>query len=236
MHGLINRSIQCFLRDTFGVPAWRSIAAAAGVSPEGFEPMLHYDDAITRRLLDSAAAHLDRPRESLLEDLGTYLVSHPNREGLRRLLRFGGVSFDDFLYSLDDLPGRSRLAVPDLALPQLELHEQGAGRFTLSCHGPHREFAAVMVGVLRAMADDYGALAVLELADRPEVAGATGAGTGGAGTGAAETVGGGSGDGGSGDTEPNGAEPNGAATIVIELHDQGFSKGRRFELAAGAGG
>lgn len=197
MHGLINRSIQCFLRDTFGMPAWRAISAAAGVSADGFEPMMHYEDAVTFRLLDAAAAHLDRPRDSLLEDLGTYLVSHPNREALRRLLRFGGVSFDDFLHSIDDLPGRGRLAVPDLDLPQLDLSDEGAGRFTLACHGQHPEFAAVMVGVLRAMADDYGALVVLELAGRQE---------------------------------------EDAAIIQIHLLDRGFSEGRRFELAAGAGG
>lgn len=164
MHGLINRSIQCFLRDTFGAEAWREIAAAAGVPAEGFEPMLRYDDAVTLRLLAAAAARLDLPRESLLEDLGTYLVSHPNREGLRRLLRFGGVSFEDFLHSIDDLPGRGRLAVSDLDLPQLELTDHGGGRYELALRGPHPDFAPVLVGVLRAMADDYGALVVLEQA------------------------------------------------------------------------
>lgn len=162
MHGLINRSLQCFLRDTYGVAAWQDIAAAAGAPAEGFEPMLRYDDAVTVRVIAAAAAHLDLPRDSLLEDLGTYLVSHPNREGLRRLLRFGGVSFEDFLLSIDDLPGRGRLAVADLELPQLELADLGGGRFEVALLGPHADFAPVLVGVLRAMADDYGALVLLD--------------------------------------------------------------------------
>ncbi len=62
----------------------------------------------------------------LLEDLGTYLVSHPNVQGLRRLLRFGGAGFIDFLHSLDELHDRARLAVPDLDLPQLELRDHGS--------------------------------------------------------------------------------------------------------------
>jgi hypothetical protein len=136
------------------------------VPPDGFEPLLRYEDAVTLRLVDAAASRLGRPRESLLEDLGTYLVSHPNREGLRRLLRFGGVSFLDFLQSIDDLPGRGRLAVPDLDLPQLELQEEGGGRFLLACRGPHPAFATVMIGMLRAMADDYGALVLLEPAGK----------------------------------------------------------------------
>ena len=160
MHGLVNRAVQCFLRDTFGAEAWRDIAAEAGAPAEGFESMLRYDDALTVAVIDAATARLDRPRDSLLEDLGTYLVSHPNREGLRRLLRFGGVSFVDFLHSLDDLPDRSRLAVPDLDIPPLEVEETGEGTFTLTIHTRWTEYAAVMIGVLRAMADDYGALAL----------------------------------------------------------------------------
>ena len=97
-----------------------------------------------------------------LEDLGTYLVSHPNVEALRRLLRFGGVDFVDFLHSLDELSDRARLAVPDLALPPIELEAQRGDRFELRCRSMRPGFGHVMVGVLRAMADDYGALAIIE--------------------------------------------------------------------------
>lgn len=162
MHGLINRSIQSFVRDTYGEEAWARIAQAAGLSGAGFETMLHYDDSVTGAVLQAAADVLARPAEVILEDLGTYLVSHPNVEALRRLLRFGGRTFPDFLDSLDELPGRGRLAVPDLELPQLDLEDEGGGQFLLTCRGQPSGFGYVMAGVLRAMADDYGALALLE--------------------------------------------------------------------------
>lgn len=166
MHGLINKSLQSFLVDSFGAAAWRDISTRSGVAqllgPDGFEAMQVYDDALTEAVVDAAAALLRRPRESLLEDLGTYLVSHERMEALRRLLRFGGVSFTDFLYSLDDLQGRSRLAVPDLMVPDLTIEELGPGRFTLWCRGGAPGFGHVLTGILRALADDYGALAVLD--------------------------------------------------------------------------
>lgn len=168
MHGLVNRSIQCFLRDSYGPAVWAAVADRAGLPPDGFEAMLIYDDALTEALLDAAAAVLGRPREGILEDLGTYLVSHPARGALRRLLRFGGVSFTDFLHSLDDLPERGRLAVPELELPQLQLEEEAAGRFTLLIRRGWPGFGHVAVGVLRAMADDYGALVLLEHAGGEE--------------------------------------------------------------------
>ena len=105
---------------------------------------------------------LGRDRAGMLEDLGTYLVSHPRTEALRRLLRFGGVTYVDFLHSLDDLPDRARLAVADLQLPALELREHASGRFSLACGPGMPGFGSVMTGILRAMADDYGALATIE--------------------------------------------------------------------------
>ena len=162
MHGLMNRAIQCFVRDTYGAATWRDVAADADLGPHGFEAMLRYDDAVTWRVLDLVCARLGKPEDAVLEDLGTYLVSHPNVEPLRRLLRFGGVDFVDFLNSLDDLSGRARLAVPDLHLPPIEIDAECDERFRLRCRHERPGFGHVMVGVLRAMADDYGTLAIIE--------------------------------------------------------------------------
>ena len=162
MHGLINRSIQCFLRDTYGVANWSAIARAACLGFDNFEPLLIYDTALTEAVIDAAARHLQRPRETVLEDLGTYLVSHPNLEALRRLLRFGGVSFQDFLHSMEDLPEHGRLGLPDLEVPSFTLLDQGEGQFLLHVSKLIDGVGHVAVGLLRAMADDYGALVVLD--------------------------------------------------------------------------
>lgn len=162
MHGLINRAIQCFLRDTYGQSTWDAVAQEAELPPAGFEAMFLYDDETTKRMVDAAVAILGKPKEALLEDLGTYLVSHPNVESLRRLLRFGGESFHEFLHSVDDLPRRARLAVPDLELPSLEVLDHPSGQFEIVCRWDKAGFGHVLVGVLRTMADDYGALVMLD--------------------------------------------------------------------------
>ncbi|MEZ5885341.1 MAG: heme NO-binding domain-containing protein [Paracoccaceae bacterium] len=160
MHGLINRSLQSFLRDTYGPALWSRIADAAGVGAEGFEAMLTYEDGVTDRVIGAAAQALAKPREALLEDLGIYLVS---LEPLRRLLRFGGVDYVDFLQTVDELPERARLAVADIGLPDLTLDAPEPDQFTLHFDEGHPGFAPVFVGILRAMADDYGAFALVDL-------------------------------------------------------------------------
>ena len=83
----------------------------------------------------------------LLEDIGTYFAFHPNVEALRRLLRFGGADFSEFLNSLDDLPDRARLAVDDLELPELFLVQLTEGHFRLVCRAKLPGWGHVMVGI-----------------------------------------------------------------------------------------
>ncbi|PZX16336.1 heme-NO-binding protein [Palleronia aestuarii] len=167
MHGLMNRSLQSFVEDVYGSARWMRVAEVARLDFTSFEAMLDYDDSVTLTVIDAATRVLRKPRADLLEDLGIYLVSHPNMARIRRLLRFGGAGFVDFLDSLDDLPDRVRLAVPDLVIPTLELAELEPDRYRLRCGATPEGMVHVILGVLRALADDYGALVFLDLADGP---------------------------------------------------------------------
>ena len=169
MHGLTNSAIECFVRDTYGVDAWHDIVRRANLAEPSFEAMLTYEDAVTDSVIAAAVARLDKPRDAVLEDLGTYLVSHPKTEALRRLLRFGGETYTEFLHSLDELPGRARLAVPDLDLPVLELEDGGEeGVWLLHCRYRLAGYGYVLAGILRALADDYGALVLLDMVEQIE--------------------------------------------------------------------
>ncbi|ABF64902.1 heme NO-binding domain-containing protein [Ruegeria sp. TM1040] len=168
MHGLINRAVQAFVTSTYGDKRWADIMDESGLGFTEFEAMLVYPEDQSIRMLRAVEAKLERPLDEILEDVGTFLVSNPQVEALRRLLRFGGVNYVEFLHSLDDLPDRARLAVSDLHLPGLELIEQAPGQFQLLCQPGVPGYAQVMTGVLRAMADDYGALVILDLVGEQE--------------------------------------------------------------------
>ncbi|CUH98059.1 heme NO-binding domain-containing protein [Leisingera aquaemixtae] len=162
MHGLINRAIQAFVTSTYGADRWEEVMEEAGLGFTEFEAMLFYTDEQSGRMLAAMEKILARPLPEMLEDMGTFLVSNPQVEALRRLLRFGGVNYVEFLHSLDDLPDRARLAVSDLHLPALELVEQTPQQFELVCQPGLPGYAYVLMGVLRAMADDYGDLVFLD--------------------------------------------------------------------------
>lgn len=84
-------------------------------------------------------------------------------EALRRLLHFGGASFEEFLRSLDELPDKARLALPEITLPSLSVRMIEPRFYCLRMGHGLPGFSLVMMGILRALADDYGALVLLEL-------------------------------------------------------------------------
>ncbi len=162
MDALMLRFLQGYVRDTFGAALWHAICQRGGLSIETFEPMLRYPPGLADATAGHAAAVLGRPVESIWEDMGTYLVTSSGHEGVRRLLRFGGVGFADFLHSLEELPGRARLAMPDLDMPEIHLTECAADRFVLECRSPLGGTLRVLTGMLTAMADDYGTLCLID--------------------------------------------------------------------------
>lgn len=164
MHGLINRAIQCFVRDTYGPQVWADVADGARLGFRDFEAMLVYEAEQTQLVLNEASKRLGKPVDVILEDAGTYLVSNSTQSSVRRLLRYGGDTFSEFLGSVADLPDRAKLAVPDLTVPELELVEHDHQTFSLKCRFPVPGSGHFMMGVLRAMADEYGALVLMEFA------------------------------------------------------------------------
>ncbi|MEO1239082.1 MAG: heme NO-binding domain-containing protein [Pseudomonadota bacterium] len=162
MHGLVNKGIERFLVDTYGQATWSEVASASGAPEEGFEPLLTYDVGLTLQVVSAASAHLEKSENAILEDVGTYIVSNPKMDAVRRLLRFGGTDFADFVSSLDELPDRARLAIPNLDLPEISVAELGEDRYAIDVVSDFGRFGVILAGGLRAMADDYGCLSLIE--------------------------------------------------------------------------
>ncbi|MRX51264.1 heme NO-binding protein [Paracoccus sp. S-4012] len=157
MHGLVNHTIQEFVCDSYGEAAWAQVAARIDC-PEGFAPFRHYPDRLTLQLIAASAATLGKPAEEMLEDLGAWLA---RMEPARRLLRFSGADFGEFVLSLEELQGRAHLVLPDLEMPRFSVTVSGRGRFRVGVSRGAVEWQSVLAGLLRAMSDDYGALALI---------------------------------------------------------------------------
>lgn len=158
MHGLINRSIERFIREGYGEDAWADVAAGIGLTAGRFESFRRYPDPLTRRVIAVGAERLAKPESELLEDFGAWLA---RTEPIRRLLRFSGSDFADFILALEELPGRVRMIVPDLEMPRIRVTAGAADRYRVTVSHALPEWRSVLAGIVRAMSDDYGALALI---------------------------------------------------------------------------
>lgn len=163
MLGVVNKAIEQFIQTTYGDRVWRNTMQLAQMVDHDIEPMLMYSDELTYQLLDGLIATTGKPRQDVLDDLGTFLVTPPHGRMVRRLLRFGGATFEEFLSSIADLNDRVALALPDLDLPSITIETRAADRVVVTVENRIHGFANVLQGLLRAMADDYGTLVFIDL-------------------------------------------------------------------------
>ena len=161
MHGLICKSLEGFLKDCHGDNAWQSVLRRVDAWFDRFEMLRIYDNALIAEVLLAAAEEIDDDPYHILEDMGHWLCTHPPMEPFRRLIRFSGATFVDLIYSLDEIRDRAAMALPGIDLPCFAVSEREPGCFDVVARWEVPGACAMLRGILRAMADDYGALAVV---------------------------------------------------------------------------
>ncbi len=162
MHGMINRGLESFVRRIYGANVWRDVCTFSDLSVHSFEAMLYYDDLITETILDTVGELKNIARADLLEDFGTFIVSEHSSPRVRKLLRLGGETYEEFLYSLEDLQDRVGLAVPDLDLPLLTLEVCSSRKFVVHSESAKIGYGPISLGILRAIADSYESFVVIK--------------------------------------------------------------------------
>jgi hypothetical protein len=158
MHGLINRSFELFLRDCYGDKIWENVAREAKLDPRGFFLLQKSSDKVSDRLISEAATILRKAKGELVEDLGGWLTQ---REPIRRLLRFSGRNFSEFVESLGEFPRRTQMIIQSLQVPRITVTMPTQQSYEVAIDGTGEIWPMLLAGVLRGMADDYGALAVI---------------------------------------------------------------------------
>ncbi|CTQ32835.1 heme NO-binding domain-containing protein [Jannaschia rubra] len=165
MYGLICKSLEGFVRDRRGAEAWGRIVARAELPFETFEALRVHDKEMMLRLIAAAAQEMQRETLALIEDVGHWICTHPPLEPVRRLIRFSGRNYVDLIHSFDEMQERAKLALPGIDFPEFLVTEVGPGRFEVVARWEMAGAAALLTGMFRAMADDYGALALIETTD-----------------------------------------------------------------------
>lgn len=163
MLGLVNRSFELFVRDNYGKTVWERLARQAKVDPRGFFLLQQSSEAVTKTMISEASRILKKSADELVEDLGGWLT---RREPIRRLLRFGGRDYPEFIELLSELSDRAVMVIDSLNTPKVRVTAHSANLYEVEITGDSDIWVVLLAGILRGMADDYGALVVIAIEGR----------------------------------------------------------------------
>lgn len=152
MYGMVNQGIRTFIEGQHGAPVWQKIASDAGISDDGFERLVSYDDTITYALVSSISKHLELPVDDVLRVFGTYWVDYAKTTNFENLLQLAGRTFIQRLSNLDDLHERVVLTMPALKPPSFEVEEIDSVKYRLRYYSDRDGLAPMVIGLLHGLA------------------------------------------------------------------------------------
>ncbi len=165
MHGMVHKGIGVFATDYFGSDAWDGLRRELGIDIDPASAT-QLNDLVATQILFNLADRSGRSKRDVMEDYGTFLMTSDVTSGIRRLMRFGGSDFLEYIDSLEDLPGRVRLAIDDFILPPLTVIQSSESTYKVWVETKLGAFTFVLIGMFRAMADDYGVLSEIKHEER----------------------------------------------------------------------
>lgn len=166
MYGLINSAMQDMIVSHFGEERWRDIHRHSGVAEDSFLSMRSYDDAITYRLVDSAARVLETPAEDCLEMFGRWWVAEVATKAFAPLMDATGTTTVDFLNNLNQLHDRIASTFINYVPPEfrVEVLDAAAGRYRVHYLSTRDGLTPFVVGLLGGLAQHFGdRLAITQL-------------------------------------------------------------------------
>ncbi len=167
MHGMVHKGISVFVTESFGAAEWDGLCQVLGIDVDPASAT-QLNDFVATQILFNLAERTNRPKREVMEDYGMFLMTADVTSGIRRLMRFGGADFVEYIDSLEELPGRIRLAIDDFVLPPLTVTQESDTKYKVWVETKMGAFTFVLIGMFRAMADDYGTLCEIKHDKRTE--------------------------------------------------------------------
>jgi len=162
MLGLVNRSLVEFVGEFHGEAGVAQLHRELPELPSRFEALVDYPIHQTAGLISFVARLRDVEHSTILDDLGTYSVIRLWDARLRDCLLSCGKDFNDFLRNLPIVIGSISRIEPRIRVGDLQIEEKAASRFLVHVADQMGLLGDVLQGVLRTIADEFGALTLIE--------------------------------------------------------------------------
>lgn len=163
MYGIVNKSIQDLITETFGEDKWEAVKEKSAVDVEFFLSNEPYDDDITYKLAGAAAEVLGISVEEVLQTFGEWWVLKTGKEKFGGLMEVGGNSLKEFLVNLPLFHNRIMLMYPKSTPPEFKVSDIEENSIYVHYHSKREGLQEFVRGLMSGLAKMYEVDADVEL-------------------------------------------------------------------------
>ena len=156
MYGLVNKAIEDFVTQQFGVETWERILEKADLDAEVFISMKTYPDDWTYKLVGAASGVLGLPADHILTAFGEHWIRFTQREGYGQLLTACGRTLPEFLKKLDNMHAHIGLTFAGSKMPSFRCTEIGPNQLQVDYYSERPGLGPMVVGLLRGLGVLFG--------------------------------------------------------------------------------
>lgn len=163
MYGIVNKSIESLVTESFGVDKWEAIKESSGVDIDFFISNEPYDDDITYALAAATANEVKITVAEVLITFGEYWILKTGKEKYGNLLEAGGHNLKEFLLNLPSFHNRIMLMYPKLTPPEFKVSNVESNSLHLHYFSKRVGLKDFVIGLMQGLGKLYNTPVNLEL-------------------------------------------------------------------------
>jgi len=121
MYGLINKSIEELVKESFSEEIWLKVLEKSNIEHDFFISSEAYDDSVTYKLVGAISELTDLSVTDILMSFGEWWVLRTSKEKYGSLMESGGSNLKEFLVNLPVFHNRVMLIYPKLTPPEFRV-------------------------------------------------------------------------------------------------------------------
>jgi Haem-NO-binding/Protein of unknown function (DUF2378) len=168
MFGMIHRSARDMVLSQFGQPAWEEILKRAELDDASFISGESYPDAVTFKLITTAAEVANLSVDDTLHAFGEHWVKAAWAGPYATVLTVLGRSLGECMANLDRMHASIQIAMPDAQLPQFTLLEEDEHKIEIEYISDRAGLENFVRGLFWGLMDRFGVKGEVVYAQAPD--------------------------------------------------------------------
>ena len=152
MYGLINKAIQCYVEETYGVDKWEHLKQTASCDVDFFISMDSYDDSISYNLIKAVPEVLGVSPVHFLENIGEFWVSYVGNGDYKEIFKMAGSDFVFFIQNINNMHSRIMAIIPNLVPPIFICKNITKNSMVVDYFSKREGLAPMVVGLFKGLA------------------------------------------------------------------------------------